>query len=198
MVEHTLKTKNLQSKAPAFLAAFPVLPPSPDSLEFQVYDKIGDGNFGKKRRLVVAERGKMEYVGIPPEESFCRYYMNNLRYAVGIVNKKTGEIELHEASSVRVDCVVKALKSQESKTIGDKNMEARNQLGQAFGTKKKRQAIKAYEMNQINVGGLAEVANKINDTISEHVAGLPEKFSAEELSMADRVIPPCNLSVIFV
>lgn len=120
----------------------------------------------------------------------------NIRYAVGIVNKRTGEIELHEATSITVDNVVKALKTSESKTIGDKNMEARNQLGQAFGTKKRKQAIKAYEMNQINVGGLAEVANKINDTISEHVAKLPEKQSAEELSMADRVIPPCNLSVI--
>ncbi|KAJ3320893.1 DNA-directed RNA polymerase I subunit rpa49 [Boothiomyces sp. JEL0866] len=186
MVEQKLKTKHLTSNAPAFLATFPVLPPSPESLEFQVYDKMGDGNFGKKRRLVVAERGKMEYVGVPPEESFCRY-------AVGIVNKKSGEIELHEATSITIENVVKALKTSESKTIGDKNMEARNQLGQAFGTKKRRQAIKAYEMNQINVGGLADVANKINDTISEHVAKLPEKQTADELSMADRAITPSEV-----
>jgi DNA-directed RNA polymerase I subunit RPA49 len=92
--------------------------------------------------------------------------------------------------------VVKSLKRESVETIGDKNAAARNKLGQAFGTKKRKQAIKAQEQNVVNVDGLSGVSSRIKDVIATNMPVVPLKDELASIEMADRLIPPCNLNVL--
>lgn len=182
-----MKLQVAKSSEPVFLASFPVAPRKLNDLKFDVYEPIQESMF-KKRRVVVAETEKIEYVSTELKDSYCKY-------AIGVVDKSTGIVTLHEATPVSMTNYVKSLKPAESSLISEKNAAARNQLGQAFGTKKRRQAIKALELNQVGVSGLQDV-DMIKETIASNVESLPK---AEELlaqMMEDRLIPPCNPTVI--
>ncbi|KAH6569679.1 hypothetical protein BASA50_002125 [Batrachochytrium salamandrivorans] len=175
-----------------YLTTFPVPPKSIDTLRFDVYGKPVPADadtvtqiLSKKRRLVVAETAKMEYIGEPSA--------SNCKYIVGILDKSTGEVSLHDASPLTMTTIVKSQKQGPSKTISDKNMLARNQLGEAFGTKKRKKAIRALEQNKVDVVGLHDVASAITDKIQETSALLPTKAVIDATMLADRDIPPCNV-----
>lgn len=117
------------------------------------------------------------------------------RYVVGVYDKKTKRLTLRESDIFRMTTTVKTLKRHESKHIGEKNMLARNALGEAFGTKKRRQAIRALEKNQVDVGGLTEVADVIKDAIDEKAAALPTREEIQAEAKQDRAIPPYKREV---
>nr|KAJ3421555.1 DNA-directed RNA polymerase I subunit rpa49 [Polyrhizophydium stewartii] len=175
-----------------FLASFPVVPPALDSIEFGVFNRPTPPNadaatkaMSRKRRLVVGETPKMEYVG-ETEAANCKYI-------VGVLDKATGVVTLREADTLSMTPIVKAQKlNHQSRTIAEKNMTARNQLGEAFGTKKRKQAIRALEKNQVDVSGLQAVAHKISEKIEETSALLPAKAEIDSKMLAERDIPPCN------
>ncbi|KAJ3306117.1 Actin-like 6A [Kappamyces sp. JEL0829] len=142
----------------------------------------------KKRKLLVAKSPKIEWSGEGHEDS-CRY-------VVGVVNKSTGKVSLHEATSVMMEHSIRDENVQESALIKDKSYVANNELGQTFGTKKRKKAIKTQEMNQIRVENMLDVAGKIKETIAETAPSILLKADLDAQTMADRLIPPCNLDAI--
>jgi len=54
-------------------------------------------------------------------------------------------------------------------------LQAKNALGEAFGTKKIKQQIKSVERNAVNVSTLDSVANILHDSISAKTSALPSK-----------------------
>ncbi|KAJ3373237.1 Actin-like 6A [Kappamyces sp. JEL0680] len=153
----------------------------------------------KKRKLLVAKSPKIEWSGEGHEDS-CRY-------VVGVVNKSTGKVSLHEATSVMMEHSIRDENVQESALIKDKSYVANNELGQTFGTKKRKKAIKTQEMNQIRVENMLDVAGKIKETIAETAPSILLKGTGDQpdcsptadldaQTMADRLIPPCNLDAI--
>lgn len=54
-------------------------------------------------------------------------------------------------------------------------LQAKNALGEAFGTKKIKQQIKSVERNAVNVSTLDSVANILRDSISAKTSALPSK-----------------------
>ncbi|KAI8925772.1 RNA polymerase I associated factor, A49-like protein [Entophlyctis helioformis] len=198
-----MSSKDFVLKAPKpsdadqlFLATFPVPPPRLAQLTFDLYSQrpseadmaaalSSNAAVAKRRRLLVADTPKIEYIG---EQA-----PSNCKYVVGVLDKATGRVTLREALPMTVTTVVKALKQTESKTIGEKNMAARNQLGEAFGTKKRKQAIRAQEKNQVDVAGLQAVASKIKEKIEDTAANLPPKAEIDARMFLDKAIPPCNV-----
>jgi len=70
---------------------------------------------------------------------------------------------------------------------------ARNQLGEAFGTKKARAAIRAVERNKIDVGAMGDgVQNVIQNMIQSNTSLLPQKLEAEKSANTHRLIPRFN------
>ena len=69
---------------------------------------------------------------------------------------------------------VKALKSTLSSAAPSKTqyLEARNALGETFGTKKQKATIRAQERNRIDVGAMEGVMGYVMDSIEEGVEGL--------------------------
>eukprot|EP00842_Homolaphlyctis_polyrhiza_P004019 jgi/Hompol1/4618/HPOL_003750-RA len=162
------------------------MPQNLDALNFNVYgpsSSVEDATSSKRRRLLVAETHKMEYVSEPEHP--------NCRYVIGIPDPKTGRVTLHETESVRFTSNVKALKQGPSKIIGEKNILARNQLGEAFGTRKRRLAIHAVVANKVDVAGLQDVASKISEKIQETSLLMPTKdqITADMAALPQDVYP---------
>lgn len=71
---------------------------------------------------------------------------------------------------------VKALKSfRSSAPNASERIAARNALGEAFGTKKAKANIRAYERNKVDVGALENVASALQDRIDLGTENLPSK-----------------------
>ncbi|KAI8906570.1 hypothetical protein PhCBS80983_g05832 [Powellomyces hirtus] len=189
--EFTIQPAELDTSADTpLLVSFPDFPSKPHSVKFQTFTKRqaegASTSARKKRRIVVGQNSKLEYVGSNTDsKSYCRY-------VVGIFDKNTKKLTLRETELFHLTTAVKTLKRHESKHIGEKNMIARNALGEAFGTKKRRQAIRALEKNQVDVGGLNEVADVIKGAIDEKAAALPTRAEIQEEQKLDRGIPPYN------
>jgi DNA-directed RNA polymerase I subunit RPA49 len=54
-------------------------------------------------------------------------------------------------------------------------MQARNALGEAFGTKKAKAAIKAAERNRVDVGAMKDVQDFVVDSVRGGTSALPTK-----------------------
>jgi hypothetical protein len=54
-------------------------------------------------------------------------------------------------------------------------MQAKNALGEAFGTKKIKQQIKSVERNAVNVSTLHGIAPLLHDSIAAKTSTLPSK-----------------------
>ena len=113
-----------------------------------------------------------------------------------MVNKESGEVELQEAIPINMVHAIKDLNYEGSALIKEKTTLARNDLGQSFGTKKRRKTIKNLEMNQIRVENMQDVSGKIKEIIAETSNSIPLKKELDERIMADRLIPKCNLEVL--
>ena len=71
---------------------------------------------------------------------------------------------------------VKALKHLKSiAPTAAERLQARNALGETFGTKKAQAAIRAYERNKVDVSAMENVAGMLQDRIEEGTENLPTK-----------------------
>lgn len=52
-------------------------------------------------------------------------------------------------------------------------MKQRNTLGETFGTKKAKAAIRAHERNRVDVDAMKGVAGHLQDRIQENTSSLP-------------------------
>lgn len=55
----------------------------------------------------------------------------------------------------------------------DERMKLRNNLGETFGTKKAKAAIRAQERNRVDVDAMRGVAGHLQDRIQENTESLP-------------------------
>jgi DNA-directed RNA polymerase I subunit RPA49 len=173
------------AESEVFIPYFSCIPQDLESLKFEAFAQ--ENGMFKKRKVLKTETTQIEYVG---ENSLDL----NSRYLVGVLDEKSGTIKLQEATPVQMSHTVKSERAEESNIIKDKNYLARNELGQTFGTKKRQKIIKAQEMNKVHVENLKDVASKIKETISENAPSIPLKADIDIQTMADRLIPPCNVN----
>lgn len=112
---------------------------------------------------------------------------------VGIRDKTTNRIHVRPVPLFLVGHHVKALDTLEiaSQAANDYS-QARNQLGEAFGTKKARAAIRAMERNQVDVGAMAGVSDVLQDMIGQKTNSLPQKEEADAITDSNRPIPRYN------
>lgn len=69
---------------------------------------------------------------------------------------------------------VKALKNLKAIEVSvDERMRLRNQLGEAFGTKKAKATIRARERNKMDIDAMQGVTTHLQDTIMENTGSLP-------------------------
>ncbi|KAG0057846.1 DNA-directed RNA polymerase I subunit rpa49 [Gryganskiella cystojenkinii] len=175
-----------------FLAVFPGITPPKDT-PFNVYKPdTEETKSKKKRRIIEADTGKVEFVGQNFGESarqgFCRY-------VIAIRDKNTDKVIFKDAPVIAVDRTIKSLKNAKVHTSSrEQFMQAKNTLGEAFGTKKIKQQIKSVERNAVNVSTLESVASILTDSIAAKTSALPSKAEIKAKADEDRPIPPYDIN----
>ncbi|KAG0325158.1 DNA-directed RNA polymerase I subunit rpa49 [Dissophora globulifera] len=175
-----------------FLAVFPGVAP-PKSTPFNVYKPENEeAKSKKKRRIIEADTGKVEFVGQNfgenARQGFCRY-------VIAIRDKETDTVTFKDAPVIAVNRTIKSLKAAKLHVSSREQFtQAKNTLGEAFGTKKIKQQIKSVERNAVNVSALDSVAGILRDSISAKTSALPSKESIKAAADEDRPIPPYDLN----
>ncbi|KAF9144514.1 DNA-directed RNA polymerase I subunit rpa49 [Linnemannia schmuckeri] len=175
-----------------FLAAFPGIAP-PKSVPFNVYKPDSEESKSKKkRRIVEADTGKVEFVGQNFGETARAGYC---RYVLAIRDKDTDKIIFKDAPVVSVNRTIKTLKNVKVPVSNKEQfIQAKNILGDTFGTKKIKQQIKSVERNAVNVSTLDNIAGILHDSIAAKTSALPSKESIKAKADEDRPIPPFDLA----
>lgn len=95
---------------------------------------------------------------------------------IGVHDKTTHKVTLRHAPLHVLIRDVKALKSLDPLSAGSEEREkSRNLLGEAFGSKKAKQAIRAMERNRVDVSAMEGVASHLQGSIEAGTESLPSK-----------------------
>ncbi|KAG1732682.1 Rpa49 subunit specific to nuclear RNA polymerase I [Suillus paluster] len=106
-------------------------------------------------------------------------------YLVGVHNKRTGITTLRAAPLHILTHEVKALKGLEPAAVSTlQRLEARAALGETFGTKKAKLAIRAQERNKVDVSAMESVA--------DHLQEKEAKANAD----STRLVPQYNIDAL--
>ncbi|KAG0292410.1 DNA-directed RNA polymerase I subunit rpa49 [Linnemannia gamsii] len=175
-----------------FLAAFPGIAP-PKNVPFNVYKPDSEESKNKKkRRIVEADTGKVEFVGQNFGDNARAGYC---RYVLAIRDRDTDKITFKDAPVIPINRTIKSLKNAKGPVAAKEQFtQAKNTLGEAFGTKKIKQQIKSVERNAVNVSTLDSIAGILHDSIAAKTSALPSKESIKAKADEDRPIPPFDLA----
>jgi len=191
------------------LVTYPSLQP-PTTTAFRCYGrkkmKVDKGNEGKKVSdervedekdlLVVGESDKVEFISTTEESQ--RVADAGCRYIVAVHNRRTSTLSiLQTAKSPHILMrTVKALKSipPALAPTASQFREARDALGETFGTKKAKANIRARERNRVDVGAMEGVMDFVMDGIDKGAIGLPTQEEAKEAVNSNRLVPPFDAS----
>ncbi|KAK2816990.1 hypothetical protein Q5P01_025181 [Channa striata] len=167
-----------------------------DRLDFTMLKNTDDNNPRKRsRRILVAESDRLSYVGNNFGTGSLK--CNNLcKYYVGVLNKQTMQMELHNAELFNMQPVIPGEKisakpQDTTQTYRDKV----DSLIEAFGTNKQKRALSSRRLNQVGSDTLHQAVAKAANTVIDQKGlealqqEVAETESQGELSLH---LPPCN------
>ena len=134
---------------------------------------------------------------------------------IGVYDKRTNTTTLRTAPLHVLARQVKALKNLKPIEVSsEERMALRNNLGEAFGTKKAKAVIRARERNRVDIDAMKDVTEHLQDTIMANTDTLPTAGAslkpsvllfpcteniewlveeAKETADSTRLIPPYNV-----
>lgn len=140
--------------------------------------------------VVHGETDKLEYNGSTVTDE-----QND--YVVGVYDPVTRSVELYKAPFIQAKVTPISKRKYDGprvKQLGKLNMEQRNALGQAFGTKKAKQTITNLQKNKIDSEKLQDVEMDIVDTVKDATTALPTKEQMAATVLSDRPTPLADVS----
>ncbi|KAF8515700.1 RNA polymerase I associated factor, A49-like protein [Hysterangium stoloniferum] len=191
----TLSMSTAFSTVGPVIAAFPAIQPE-QSTPFKCYVKrkknAGDATTqgpNSQEAIMVGETDSVEFHSgsVGATGSSCQYL-------IGIRDKKTNRVILRPAGLHVLSRDIKAFKSLDPLAVSqDERSKARNELGEAFGSKKAKLAIKAMERNRVDVSAMEGVAGHLQDSIDAGTGSLPSLEAAKAAADESRPIPRYNV-----
>ncbi|KAF8999769.1 Rpa49 subunit specific to nuclear RNA polymerase I [Cyathus striatus] len=191
-----LSSTNLGILAPT-LVSYPAIQPPPTT-SFKCYAQkrsktSSETDDNKRQKVIVAgETPVVEFVTNVDESS--RAADDGCRYLLATYNHRTGSLTvLSNAQAPHIlTRTVKNLKTLEASAVPSsaEYRVARTNLGETFGTKKAKAAIRAQERNRVDVGAMEGVMDYVMEGITKGAEGLMSKDEAKEAADTNRLIPP--------
>ncbi|GAO50087.1 Rpa49 subunit specific to nuclear RNA polymerase I [Saitoella complicata NRRL Y-17804] len=185
-----VKVRSGEDARTPYIATFPGVT-APQNLTFDAYKRKKPKKSSEAKDVVL--HGSTDRIEFDAqnfghgEEGLCDYY-------VGIYDKSTNKVEIVPAPHVHVTRTVKALKNISRDDKGRQQYrEARNALGEAFGTKKAKQAIKSQDANKVEASTLDNVADAIVSDVKAATKNMPTKEDMKREQEEDRPIPTPNV-----
>ncbi|CAE6350801.1 unnamed protein product [Rhizoctonia solani] len=178
------------------LAHFPSLAPPPETPAHVYRSKHSpqDAPPENTSTILVSETPKIEYISTNQDYAAAGHGYT-CQYMMAIHNREDNTITFRPVPLYDLTRTVKALKNYEPQAVSQaQRMQARNVLGEAFGTKKAKAAIKAAERNRVDVGAMKDVQDFVVDSVRGGTSALPTKDVVTEMSLSNRLIPAPDLS----
>ncbi|XP_064818752.1 DNA-directed RNA polymerase I subunit RPA49-like [Oncorhynchus masou masou] len=166
-------------------------------LDFSFYKNVDQTNPRKKnRRMLVAESDRLSYVGNNFGAGSLK--CNNLcKYYVGVLNKETMRMEVHNAQLFNMQPVIPGEASTENDASQNTDLTYREKVDsliEAFGTNKQKRALTSRRLNQVGSETLQSAVAKAAHSIIDQ-KGLEalqqEVVQAESQSAVSHYLPPC-------
>ncbi|KAM4751489.1 LOW QUALITY PROTEIN: DNA-directed RNA polymerase I subunit RPA49 [Anableps anableps] len=167
-----------------------------DNLDFSMYKNTDEKNPRKKsRRIVVAESDRLSYVGqnfgagLLKCNSLCKYY-------VGVLNKQTMQMEVHNAVLFNMQPVIPGETSTTKPQ--DTTQSYRDKVDlliEAFGTNKQKRALASRRLNQVGSNALQNAVAKAATSVIDKkgLEALQQEVAETESQGAlASHLPPCN------
>ncbi|KAJ2915099.1 hypothetical protein MD484_g5302, partial [Candolleomyces efflorescens] len=184
-------------KGGPYLISYPAVTP-PESTAFKCYARKKSKNLEHGIQaepnddiLLAGETDVVEFMTNEAETE--RAADSGSQYFLAVHNRRTGKVTLLPQAKTPhlLTHTVKALKSIEPAAVPSKTQfrEAKNALGDTFGTKKAKAAIRAQERNHVDIGAMAGVMNYVMDSIQKGAEGLMTTDEAKEFADSNRLIP---------
>ncbi|KAM8880419.1 DNA-directed RNA polymerase I subunit RPA49 [Spinachia spinachia] len=167
-------------------------------LDVAMYKNQDEKNPRKKsRRIVAAESERLSYVGQNFGEESLK--CNNLcKYYVGVLNKETMQMEVHEAQLYNLHPVIPGEETAEPKASKDTTLTYKEQvesLIEVFGTNKQKKALSSRRLNQVGSDTLHQAVAEAAHTVINH-KGLEalqqEVADTEDQGEKAHHLPACN------
>jgi DNA-directed RNA polymerase I subunit RPA49 len=185
--------------APPVVAVSPGL--TLKSTEFYPFDKV-DASTAKKRKknappsemlLHSTSHTVIDYTAKEDRPNGSRPLLNHY---IGVFDPKTGKMEIVEAKKMVVQGTVRSQKPPESALRPKTAFEIRTILGETFGTRKAKKAIRAVTENAITASGAPGRMGNSDLALMDSIKGTTENMATrEQLDAAveqARPVPRCN------
>ncbi|KAJ1990295.1 DNA-directed RNA polymerase I subunit rpa49 [Coemansia spiralis] len=169
-----------------FTAAIP--PVASSFATYKCLDKSKSDN-----HMVVSETEKIEFVGQNFEND--KPLFTGCKYLVGVYDKATDTVTFHQAPYVRINSMIKSLRSSAGvpdRDISRNVLGARNELGEAFGNKKRKAQIRAEERNKINMETVKSDMDVIETSIGLRTSSMPTNKDLQKVADDSRPVPKYN------
>ncbi|KAG8716127.1 DNA-directed RNA polymerase I subunit rpa49 [Ceratobasidium sp. 395] len=163
------------SKLGPVLAHFPSLAP-PEKTPAYIYGSNARAiDKTKGSSILVAETPQIEYVSTNQDQA-ADGTGYTCQYLVAVHDRKNNTVTFRPAPLYDLTRTVKALKNIEPQAVSQaQRAQARNVLGEAFGTKKAKAAIRAAERNRVDVAAMKDVQDFVVESVRDGTSALPTK-----------------------
>ncbi|KAI1460643.1 RNA polymerase I associated factor, A49-like protein [Annulohypoxylon moriforme] len=184
----------------------------PNSMKFQAYTTPQPTNSKRSKKsdsrtssllLHSSSHGKLDYTA---KEEGPGGRESHLKHYIGVFDPETGKLAVVEAKKMAVRGVVRSQKPPEDTTereVSKTMLELRNNLGEAFGTKKAKKALAAITENAIapeqaiaDAGGnpekLSSASKALMESINDVTVGMASKEDLQAQADLAKPIPPGN------
>ncbi|XP_062243849.1 DNA-directed RNA polymerase I subunit RPA49 isoform X2 [Platichthys flesus] len=166
-----------------------------DKLDFSMYKSVDENNPRKRsRRILVAESERLSYVGNNFGTGSLK--CNNLcKYYVGVLNKQTMQMEVHNAQLFNMQPVIPETDTEKSQDATLTYREKVESLISTFGTNKQKKALNSRRLNQVGSDTLHQaVAKAASNVIDQKGLEALQQEVAETESQGDLALhlPPCD------
>lgn len=188
-----------QGKGGPYLISYPAVE-APPNTAFKCYakkkSKVENPSEVDEGIMLVGETDAVEFM--TNEEETERASEGGCQYLVALHDRKTGKMRIlpQLKNPHLMTHTVKALKNIKPVAAPSKTQfrEAKNALGETFGTKKAKAAIRAQERNHVDVGAMTGVMDYVMDSINKGAEGLMTAEEAKEFADSNRLIPAFDAS----
>ncbi|KAL3667739.1 hypothetical protein V7S43_007292 [Phytophthora oleae] len=173
---HLQHQKDFDSAAP-LVATFRNGPPPPSQRKDMAFEMFE--NPANKKRLVVTSSEKVIYTGA--NFGYLSSGHDFANYAVGVYDKKTKEVRLHNVDQIYI---MQQLIKNSSENVDDNRgedksfMEQRRDLVEVFGSKKSKRMQKNREENIVDLEHISG-ATSISQTLKKKISAAQRKLEEE-------------------
>ncbi|OLY83585.1 Kinesin heavy chain [Smittium mucronatum] len=156
----------------------------------------GKSRDGKKEKkyFVNSQTERMDFVGSNSSED--SQFSRAAKYFVGIFDKEKNSVVFHPAPVVSFESFITEQISnvEKSSNIKDRVIQARNDLGLSFGSKKRKSVLKARERNVIDLASISKSEEHITNSIQVITSKLPSVKELKNSNDDNRPVPRFSLT----